>query len=365
MKVERKGKMKTSILYGPRDVKVEDKPIPKLTLSDVLVKVKVCGVCGSDVANYRRGSADGTPPPVAIGHEFVGEIVELGDQVSQKRPELKLGDRIVVEPYQPCGTCWSCMNAMPNLCARPRGIGGTDDGGGFSEYCRVNSRFVHRLSDNVSYEEGAFVEPLACALYGLRKMRIAPGDFCVVIGPGPIGLMMLQYIKASGAGKILLIGTRDYRIEVGQHLGADYVMNTSDGSSKYYVKDPLLQIKQWNRGRGADAVIIATGNASANELGINLGGPRSRIVLFGGAGYGPEDAVKVKLWEGTLMDREIIFSWLGPYTFSAAIEAIRDGLVKVKPLITHIYPLDKIIAAIETAESRSGNAIKVLVKPES
>jgi L-iditol 2-dehydrogenase len=198
-------------------------------------------------------------------------------------------------------------------------------------------------------------------------MRVAPGNFCVVIGPGPIGLMMLQYIKASGAGKVLLIGTSgdDYRIELGQSLGADYVMNTGDTRSKHYVKDPLLRVREWNEGRGADAVIIPAGNPGANELGIDLGGPRSRIVLFGGAGYGPEDTVKVKLWEGTLMEREILFSWLAPYTFSEAIEAIRDGLVKVKPLITHVYTLDEMNVAIETAENRSRNPIKVLVKPES
>lgn len=262
---------------------------------------------------------------------------------------------------QACGVCPSCKKAWPNLCAKPTVLGVSVDGG-FAEYCKAYYDYVHILPENVSYEEGAFTEPLACAIYGVKKMRISPGDFCAVVGPGPIGLMMLQYIRASGASKVALIGTRDYRLEMGKELGADYPINVKDSNSKYYVEDPVAKVKELS-GAGADAVIVSTGDMAANELGIRIGGPRSRVVLFGGAGYDPEGFAKVNLWQSTLRDMEITFSWLSPYTFPEALKAISTGQVKVKPLITHTFSLERTGEAIETVEKRIGNPLKVQVKP--
>lgn len=353
-------KMKAAVLTGSREIKLQDKDVPKLGPNEVLLKVKAVGICGSDIAYYKRGRAD-IPPPIVLGHEFTGDIVQLGE-IPQRLGLLKAGDRVVAEPVQYCGVCPACKKATPNLCVKPVVLGVNVDGG-FAEYCKAYYNFIHPLPDDVSYEEGAFTEPLACAIYGMEKMKIRPGDFCVVIGPGPIGLMMLQYIKARGAWKVVLIGTRDYRIQVGKELGADYIINVKDRESKFYVEDPVRQIREWNDGEGADAVIVPTGNVEANELGVKIGGKKSRIVLFGGAGYGAEDYVRLNLWEGTLGDKEIVFSWLSPYTFSWAIKAINTGQVRVRPLITHTFPLEKTAEAIETAEKRLGNAIKVQVKP--
>lgn len=351
--------MKAAVLVGPKKIEVQEKDVPKIGPNELLLKVKAVGVCGSDIAYYQRGMAD-VPPPIVLGHEFTAEIVEIGE-IPKRLGLLKEGNRVVVEPVQACGVCPSCKKAWTNLCIKPTVLGVTVDGG-FAEYCKAFYNYVHPLPENVSYEEGAFTEPLACAVYGVRKMRISPGDFCAVIGPGPIGLMMLQYIKASGASKVALIGTRDYRLELGGKLGADYLINVKESSSKYYVEDPVAKVKELSGG-GADAVIVATGNIAANELGINIGGAKSRVVLFGGAGYDPEGYAKINLWQGTLRDMEIIFSWLSPYTFPDALKTISTGQVKVKPLITHTFPLEKTGEAIETVEKRVGNSIKVQVKP--
>ncbi len=353
-------KMRAAVLRGPQRIKMETLPVPKLGVNDVLVKVKAVGVCGSDVAYYGRGRAD-VPPPIVLGHEFTGEIAELGP-TAKKLGLLKKGDRVVAEPVQSCGVCSACKSHMPNLCEKPVVLG-VSVNGGFAEYCSVFHNYVHLLPDNVSYEEGAFTEPLACAIYGINKLQIELGDFAVVLGPGPIGIMMAQYIKSSGASEVALIGTRDYRLEMGKKLGANHILNTGDKRSKYYSADPLTEIKRLTDNRGADKVIVATGNVEANQLGARLGGPRSKTVFFGGASYGPDDFIKVYLWEGTLGDKEFLFSWLSPYTFRPALKAISSGLVKVKPLITHSFPLQKTGEAIETAEKRVGNAIKVQVKP--
>jgi len=353
-------KMKAAMLLGPRTIKFEERDIPKVAANEVLLRVKAVGVCGSDVAYYRRGKAD-VPPPMALGHEFTTEITELGE-FAERLGLLHEGDRVVVEPVQSCGVCSPCKNAMPNLCVKMVVLGVNVDGG-FGEYCKAFYNYVHPLPDNVTYEEGAFTEPLACAVYGVRKMRISPGDFCVVVGPGPIGLMMVQYVKASGAAKVLLVGTRDYRLKMGMKLGADYAINVREKGSEFYARDPVEKIFQLNDRKGADAVIVATGDREASQQALKIGGSRSRTVFFGGAGYSPEDSVSLNLWEGTLADKEIAFSWLSPFTFPAALKAISRGLVKVKPLVTHTFPLEKTGEAIETAEKRLGNAIKVQVKP--
>lgn len=352
--------LKAAVLTDVKKVEIQERELSPLKSNEVLLKVKAVGVCGSDIAYYQRGQAD-IPPPIILGHEFTGEIEELGE-IAKEQGILKEGDRVTAEPVQACGVCSACKNANPNLCMKPVVLGVNVDGG-FAEYCKAQYNYLHLIPKNVSFEEGAFTEPLACAVYGVGKMKVQPGNFCAVVGPGPIGLMMVQYVKASGAGKVALIGTRDYRLKAGSELGADYLINAREAESKYYVENPVERLKEWNDGAGADSVIIATGNIQANELGINIAGAKSRVVFFGGAGYGPDDFAKINLWQGTLRDMELHYSWLSPYTFPEALQAINKGLVKVKPLITHTFKLSKTAEAIETVEERIGNSLKVQVKP--
>jgi len=353
-------KMRAAVLRGPGGIRLEERPIPEVRENELLVRVKACGICGSDIAYYRRGETEASRPPIVLGHEFAGEVVELGGAA---RRVWARGDRVVIEPVQSCGVCWACRRAMPNVCVGEKDVSGVSVDGGFAEYAKVSYRFVHRLPENVSYEEGALTEPLACAYYGVGKMRVSPGDFAVVIGPGPIGLMMVQLARARGAGRLAVIGTRDYRLEAAERLGADHVINDRDPESRYFAEDPASEIRRLTDGRGADAVIVATGATEANELALRLGGAGSRTVFFGGAGYSPQAFVKLPLWESTYLDKEYAFSWLAPYTFAPSLRAISTGLVKVKPLVTHTFPLEKTAEAIETAEKRTGNALKVQVKP--
>lgn len=352
--------MKAAVLKGPRTIEVEDLPTPKVGVNDVLMRVVACGVCGSDIAYYQRGKAD-VPPPIILGHEFSGEIVELGE-TARKLALFKEGDRVVAEPVMACGACSSCKQGRPNMCERPTVLGVTVNGG-MAEYCVVRYDYLHKVPDGVSFEEAAFTEPLACALHGIRKLRISPGISAAVVGPGPIGLMVVQYLKKSGLSPVILVGTRDHRLEVGLKLGADFAINIKDKSSRYYSENPVEKIKELTDGKGVDRVFVATGSTEGNQLAVDIAGTRSIVVLFGGAGYDPTSRISIPLWEGTLKEVEFTFSWLSPYTFPEALNAIKKKLVDVKPLISHSFPLEKADKAIETAERRLENALKVQIKP--
>jgi len=353
--------MKAAVLKGPRRIELEEVPKPKIAANEVLIKVEVCGVCGSDIAYYQRGKAD-VPPPIILGHEFSGTIVELGE-MAKKLGLFKEGDRVVAEPVMACGSCTSCKEGYPNMCEKPTVLGVTVNGG-MAEYCAVRYDYVHRIPDGVSFEEAAFTEPLACALHAIRKLKISPGRSAAVIGPGPIGLMVVQYLKKSGLSPIILIGTRDYRLEVGLKLGADYAINVGEKRSRYYSSSPVEVVKELTGGKGVDRVFVATGSVEGNQMAVEIAGPRSVVVFFGGAGYDPTSKVSIPLWEGTLGEKEFTFSWLSPYTFPEALNAIHKKLVDVKQLVTHSFRLDEAGKAIETAEKRLGNALKVQIRGE-
>lgn len=352
--------MRAAVLKGPRKIELEEVPMPKVGVNDVLVKVEACGVCGSDIAYYQRGKAD-VPPPIILGHEFSGTIVELGE-TAKKLGLFKKGDRVVAEPVMSCGSCPSCKQGYPNMCEKPTVLGVTVDGG-MAEYCVVRYDYLHKIPDGVSFEEAAFTEPLACALHAIKKLKIAPGRSAAVIGPGPIGLMVVQYLKKSGLSPVILIGTRDYRLEAGLKSGADYIINTREKESRYYSESPADKVRELTEGRGVDRVFVATGSVSGNQLAVEITAPRSVVVFFGGASYDPSSTVSIPLWDGTLGEKEFAFSWLSPYTFPEALNTIQKKLVEVKPLLTHSFPLAEVGKAIETAEKRLDNALKVQVKP--
>ena len=234
--------------------------------------------------------------------------------------------------------------------------------GAFAEYVKMNFFYVHELPSTLSFDEGAFAEPLACALSALEKMDTNPNDDIVVIGPGPIGLMMVQYLKASGT-KVILIGTRDYRLEAGRKFGVDHVINSKESGSKHYASDVNAKVKELTENKGASSVVVATGNIDANQLALELGGLKSRIIFFGGGSFSPTDWIKLHLWENTLKETEIFFSWLSSHTFLKAIQKIEEKVIDVKSLISHTYPLKDIDRALEILQKREEDVLKVMIKP--
>ncbi|MGA2640717.1 MAG: alcohol dehydrogenase catalytic domain-containing protein [Spirochaetia bacterium] len=356
------GKMKAQVFYEKEKMQLEDVPVPQISDIEVLVKVKNCGFCGSDTAYYYGNSPVGTASgkgPIILGHEFTGEVVEVG-AVARAAKLFKPGDRVVVNPVQHCNACYNCASGHTNLCTNLHVLGVTADGG-FAEYCASRYTGLFTLPDSVSYAAGAVIEPFACAAYGVKKLAIEPGQFVVIFGPGAVGLLMVQLCKSVGAGKVALIGTRDYRLEVGKKWGADYLFNTKDTKSKYYVKDLKKAIADLTNGALADRAITPTSSNAAFEQAIDITGNAAILVHFGLPDA--DDVIHVPADSAHKLDKEIRFSWLAPMMWPTAIHAVSEGLVKVEPLITGTVPLANAGNAIRAWKEREGDPVKVQVTP--
>jgi len=354
-------KMKAQVFYEPLDMKLEEVDIPKPADDQVAVRVKACGVCGSDIAYYWGESpletSDGKGPLI-LGHEFTAEVTEVG-ALPAKLGLFKPGDRVVLDPLQYCNACEICKRGYVNLCENKTVLGVSVDGG-FAEYAVSHYTGIHKLPDNVSYEQGALTEPLSCATYALQNAAIALGDFAVIIGPGAIGIMMAQLVKSSGAGTVVLVGTRDYRLEVGKELGVDEIINTKDPDSPYYVADLKEKIGDLTNGKFANVVLTPTGAVSAMEQAFDISGRRARIVFFGLPGE--NDFIRIPALDTIFWDKTIQFSWLAPFTWPVALQALSTGLVNVDPLITHSIKLENLVQGLIDVRERKGNVMKAVVK---
>jgi L-iditol 2-dehydrogenase len=240
-------------------------------------------------------------------------------------------------------------------------VPGVSANGGMAEYCVSRYTGLFKLPDSVSYAAGAFTEPFACAVYGIKKLAIEPGQFVAIFGPGPIGIMMVQMCKAVGAGKIALIGTRDYRLEEGKKWGADYLFNTADAKSPYYAKDLKKAIADVTHGMLADRAIVPTSSNEAFEQALDVTGNAAILVHFGLPNTG--DVIHVPALSTHTMDKEIRFSWLAPGVWPTTIAAISEGLVNMEPLISTAVPLSQAAQAIVDLKARTSDPIKVQIVP--
>ena len=264
--------MKAAVFYEPEQIQLEDVPDPTAGDDEVIVRVRACGFCGSDIEYYYGKSPLGTPDgkgPLVLGHELCGEVVEAGKLAASYG--LAEGDRVSVNPVQSCNACDMCRAGKVAFCPNMSVIGVTTNGG-FAEYAKTKIAHAYKLPESLTDEQGAFVEMLSSAVYAVRRAEIEPGNLAVVYGPGPVGLSMVQLLKNEGA-RVALVGTRDYRLDVGKSLGADYVWNTRDDSSPHWTPDLAEAIQEVNGGRLADRALVATANVDANQQAIEITGP--------------------------------------------------------------------------------------------
>lgn len=353
--------MKAQIFYEPEKMALEERPVPQPEADEVLVKVNTVGICGSDVAYYFGWSSLETKDgkgPLVLGHEFSGDVVAVGSEAAEKGG-FKVGDRVVVDPVQSNPNSeWSKRN-LSNLCDEKR-VKGVSEDGGMAEYCVSSYHWIVKIPEGVSYEQAASTEPLACAVYAMNNLNIEKGNFVVVFGPGPIGLMMVQLAKARGASKVMLVGTRDDRLDMGKNLGADIVVNVSDEKSSHYAKDLGDAIKAANNGELADRAITSTSSVDAIHQAIEITGKHSTIVIFGLPG--DKDVIQVPALQTILMDKTLRFSWLAPGTWPEALDSIATGKVKVDPIQTHTFSLDQTVEGIQNSRARVDGCIKALIK---
>lgn len=329
------GKMKVQNFYEPLVMKYEEHDIPQISETELLVKVMACSICGSDIAYYFGNTPLNTPDgkgPLYLGHEMSGQVVEVG---SAAQKLFKIGDRVAINPVQQCNACENCMRGEINVCKQPEVIG-VSVNGGFAEYVKVRYTNAYIIPDSVSYEDGALAEPLACATYGIKRLDIQLGQDVVIFGPGPIGLMMVQLAKISGAGRVVLVGRRDYPLNVGKQVGADIVINTHDPSSPYYTDDISACIQK-HLGRLAPRAIVATGNADAAADALKVTGANSTVVLFGLAN--PEAKLAVPILEAINFNRTIKGSNLAPFVWDNVFNMIAASQIDLKPIVTHSFSL--------------------------
>lgn len=352
--------MKAQVFYEAEKMSLEDRPVPEPSDTDVLVKVRNVGICGSDISYYYGLSPVDTPSgkgPIILGHEFTGDVVKVGS-IPASLGLFSEGDRVVVNPVQHCNACYACAAGETHNCANLN-VPGVSADGGFAEYCRSHYTGLFKLPETVGYAAGAFIEPLACAVNAMRKLEIDLGQLVVIFGPGPMGQMMVQMAKRWGAGKVVLVGTRDYRLEAGKASGADYLFNVADSGSPYYEKDLKAAVSEITRGELAERVICATSSNAAFEQGIEIAGACSIIVHFGLPNE--DDVIHVPALSFHTMDKQIRSAWLAPLAWPTAIRSLQEGIVKPEPLVSHTFPLEETESAIRNLRERVGDPMKVQI----
>ena len=348
--------MKAAVFYDVQDIRLEDVPEPEPGDEDVIVEVAACGICGSDLEYYFGrspvGTADGKGPLI-LGHEFSGRVVAVGKDAQG----LAEGDRVAVNPIQSRAGNDLSRSGTPNFDLST--VLGVTTNGAFARFVRSKAEHAYKLPDSMSDEQGAFVEMLAASVNAIEKADIAMGDLVVIYGPGPVGLSMVQLAKARG-GRVAMIGTRDYRLELAKQMGADYLFNTREQASPHYTADLVQSIMNVNSGGLAERAIVATAVAEANQQALDLTGNGSTVVYMGLSG--PEDTVKIPMLTALTQDKTIRFSWLYPNQWPKTIRLLREGIVDTSKIITHTGPLEGINDAIQQVHNREDGVIKYVVK---
>lgn len=341
--------MRVAMYYSNQDIRLEEMPVPEVGPGEVLIRIIASGICGSDVMEwYRIHKA-----PLVLGHEIAGEIVEVGEGVEQYRE----GDRVSASHHVPCNTCHYCLSGHPTVCDTLRKTKFFP--GGFSEYVLLPAinvdRGIYPLPDEVSFEEGSFVEPLACVLRGQRLAGLRPGTSVLVVGSGISGLLHIQLAQALGAGRIIATDVIDFRLDAAKRFGADYAINGMDYS-------PEL-LRDMNYGRLADLVIVCTGALRAMEQALQSV-ERGGAVLFFAA---TDKGVTIPLSVNDLFFRNEITltsSYAGDRAdHITAVELIRSNRVRVKEMITHRLSLEETgIGFQHVVEGKK--SIKVIIEPQ-
>ncbi len=350
--------MQAAVWYAKEDIRFEDYPDPELGKGQVKVKIKQCGICGSDLHEYKNGPfiipAKPHPltgragGPMILGHEFSAQVVEVGEGVKS----LKAGDRVTVNPLLYCGTCHYCRKGIHIMCTKLGTIGLASDGA-FAEYGVYPEYCFLKLPDAVTDEMGAFVEPLAVAVHAVNRSGMKIGDNVAVVGAGPIGLFVLQACKAAGAGHVYVIEPMKARMETAAKTGANAVFDPG-------AVDAGKEIGELTGGLRADIAFDCVGNQSSFDTAVKVTGRRARICIVGLA-LKPIAVPFIKLWGH---EKEITFSSGYQDEFPAAIAYLEDGRVKVDSLISgRIGIKDLVSKGIKELIEHPDQHVKILVHP--
>jgi len=345
--------VKAAVLEALNHITVKEVETPRPAKGELLLRVRACAVCGSDVRIFHHGNPR-VKPPAIIGHEIAGEVVAVGEGVEG----FRVGDGVAVGADVPCGRCELCRQGLGNNCAINYAIG-YQFPGGFAEYILLNEITVNygpvqRIPDGLSWEAAALAEPLACAINGFEVGRVHPGCSLLIIGAGPIGCMMIQLARHWGVAKVILAQRSRARLELARQFGADAYLGTSE-------EDLVGRARKLTDGKGPDCVITACGSVEAHEQAIEVVAQRGCVNLFGGLAKGTRN---LSVPSNTIHYKECLVTGSHgstPRQHRMALNFIANGYVKAEQFVTHRFPLAEIEQAIATSEDRVG--LKVIVNP--
>jgi L-iditol 2-dehydrogenase len=340
--------MRAAVYLGPQQLEIRHAPIPRPGKDEILVNVKAATTCGTDVKTYRRGHPK-FPPPFVFGHEFGGDIVEVGAGIKNFRP----GMRVTANVFAECGACFYCRHDQGNLCENL-----VYNFGAFAEYLIIPSSIAclntFEIPDHISYAQAAVLEPLVSVVHAHRLLQIQPGERVAIIGAGgPNGLLHLQMALHKGASRVIAVDVSDVRLEIARHLGASAIVNANK-------EDTLMAVRDFSDGRGADVVIESAGTKLTWETAVDCVRRGGRILWFGGLPTG----AKVELDATRIHYGEIaMFGIHGGTALDAycAFELITSQTINTQALLTGEAPLEDLEAALK--QMIAGEVVKMVIKP--
>ncbi|HEY6183038.1 MAG TPA: zinc-dependent dehydrogenase [Terriglobales bacterium] len=348
--------MQALVYRGVNDIRLETVPVPKIGKGELLVRIHTCGICGTDLKKIATGSHSA---PRIFGHEMAGQIAAVGEGVTKWKP----GDRVMVFHHIPCRECFYCRNKTFAQCETYKKVGCTagfePSGGGFAEYIRVMDWIAEqgtvRIPDDVSYEQASFVEPVNTCLKGIENLNLHRGEVVLVIGQGPIGIILGSLAKRAGA-TVVTTDLYPQRLTIAKDLGLDIGIDASRA-------DAGKVVREMTEGRGADAAILAVGGNKLIRTAMDAVRPGGRVLLFAQTARGEAtiDPAAVCVDEKTL---------LGSYSASVDLQQESVGFVMSKEmnlerLISHRYPLVDSVKAVNLAANPQPDSMKIVIQPGS
>ncbi|MBI2579586.1 MAG: alcohol dehydrogenase catalytic domain-containing protein [Candidatus Aenigmarchaeota archaeon] len=346
--------MKAAVLDAPKKISAKEVPMPTVTDNTVLLRVKACGICGSDMKFYNYGDRVKKFPHI-LGHEVAGEVVEVGKGAGK----FSVGDRLAVANEIPCKSCPSCRRGFESVCDNILGVVGVSVNGGFAEYMLMNEDLVrqgpvNRMPDNISFEEGALAEPLGCVVNGLEFANMEEGKDVLVIGTGPIGCMAISLARILGASKITAADKNPMRLDMARAFGADHYI--------YAENEYISEAIGVTNGKGYDVVMSACSDISAHQNAIMASAKGGFVNLFGGVAKGLPDTVSFP--SNFIHYRQSAIGGSFSQTkdhHGKALKYLASGMIKTKKIITHRFALDEIEMAMEAVQNAKG--LKVMLIP--
>ena len=340
--------MKVGMYYNNTDVRLEHMPVPAIGDHDLLMEVNVSGICGSDIMEWYRIQK----APLVLGHEVTGTVVELGKNIAG----FRVGDRIFSTHHVPCDVCHYCLHGHHTACETFH-VENNFDPGGFAEYLRITGKSLNKgtlkLPDEVSYEQGAFIEPLGTVVRAARAAEVQPGDSMLILGSGLVGLLHIKLARALGAGRIIATDMHDSRLRFAEKIGADHTIGARTDVTSF--------VREANDGNLVDKVIVCTGALSAAAQGLKSVDKGGTVLFF--AVPKPDESIAVDINAFWRDDISVKVSYgAAPGDNEQALALINTGKVIVTDMITHRLSLDEIAEGFRLA-SEGNESLKVMIEP--